>query len=142
MGMKALLFILSISIVFFCQVAADSKLFPYTCNIRYEMADILREEKDCSLMRFLHPMCGRDITASFSDAHPYVFAENIAGRTIVRGLLPGKQNLSPLLHEKAETFFSFAIFRAIVKFCSTNRLFTNIFLLKIPSIILEGFTFV
>ena len=91
MGVKALLFSLPFSIAFFWRVAAEAKLFQYTCNIRYEMADILREESNCELIRYLHPMCGRDIIASFSDAHPYVFAEHNKGRTTVRGLLPGKR---------------------------------------------------
>ena len=84
-----ILFAAMFSIIFYN--SASAKLMTqYSCNIRYEMAEILRKERDCSIFGDLHPMCSRDITASFSDSHPYIFAEKTNGKTEVRGLLPGK----------------------------------------------------
>ena len=70
-------------------IAAPSEEFKnfYKCDIRYEMADILTKERDCSIWGFLHPVCARDIEVSYSENHPYVFKDN--GKDI-KGLLPGK----------------------------------------------------
>ena len=74
---------------FICLADDVSKLKSYSCNIRYEIAEALKSEKGCEMISSLHPMCGRDITASFSESHPYIFSDNIKGKERVRGILPG-----------------------------------------------------
>ncbi len=60
-------------------------MFNYECPVRYEMADILRRENNCTMRGMLFHICRKNIVVSYADVRPYVFK----GEHGVEGLLPG-----------------------------------------------------
>ena len=72
-----------------CNATTDGvgQLKDFTCEIRLEMAALLRQERDCDMWRFLNPICSRDVVVSYSTIAPYIFEED---KKVV-GLLPGRR---------------------------------------------------
>eukprot|EP00794_Sanderia_malayensis_P006226 gene6226-6942_t len=58
--------------------------FSAECQTRYELADALRGENNCSITASFNSICAKDITVAYTESKPYVFKEN----GVVKGLLP------------------------------------------------------
>lgn len=81
--------IILVANVFHCAVGADLRFINYTCTIRFELADALRKEQSCSMIKAANSFCQRDIQVSFANQPPYIFVDTVKGKRTVRGIMPG-----------------------------------------------------
>ena len=75
-------------LLFFLQqqgLCFGSSVSEYTCEVRYELASALRQERDCQQWIELNPACKDDIEVSFSETPPYIYMKD--GE--ISGVLPG-----------------------------------------------------
>ena len=91
MNVKSAITLILFVAIFRYSIAENFSKADYSCTKRYEMADAIRRENVCFAITTLHKVCSQDLIVTFSESHPYIFAEKVNGETKVHGYLSGEQ---------------------------------------------------